>query len=172
MKGTGCCLSLGLALVFTLPGNPQEPKGGIQIQPVKYAGLQEVIRKNRGKVVLVDFWGDFCVPCKKGFPHVVAMHQKYAKDGLAVVSVSLDPVDDPSSPANALRFLKKAGAEFTNLFLQEPSDFWQTKLGFAGPPCYFVFNRQGQWTKFEAQDDAPVNYEAMEKFIVERLREQ
>jgi thiol-disulfide isomerase/thioredoxin len=172
MKGTGCYLSLGLALIFTLTGQPQIPKDDIQIQPVKYAGLQEIIRKYRGRVVLVDFWGDFCVPCKKGFPHVVAMHQKHAKDGLAVVSVSLDPVDDPNSQANALRFLQKAGAEFTNLYLDEPSSFWQKKLGFAGPPCYYVFNRHGQWTKFEAQDDAPINYEVMEKFIVERLREQ
>jgi thiol-disulfide isomerase/thioredoxin len=134
--------------------------------------LKEVIHKHRGKVILVDFWAYFCVPCKKGFPHVVAMHKKHAKEGLVVVSVSLDPIDDPASRNDALAFLKKAGAEFTNLYLEEPADFWQKKLGFPGPPCYFVFNRQGQWTKFEAVGDAPVDYEAMEKFIVVRLQEK
>jgi thiol-disulfide isomerase/thioredoxin len=172
MKWIWSFLCLGLAGVATLSGHAQGPQEQISLQSVKYAGLTEVIHKNRGKVILVDFWADFCVPCKKGFPSVVAMHKKHAQEGLAVVSVSLDPIDDPGSRDNALRFLKKAGAQFTNLFLEEPSEFWQKKLGFPGPPCYFVFNRQGQWTKFEAQDDAPVNYEAMEKFIIERLREK
>jgi thiol-disulfide isomerase/thioredoxin len=172
MKRTRSLVLLGLVASFALSGFSQEPRDGIQLQPVKYVGLQETVRKNRGKVVLVDFWADFCVPCKKGFPHVVAMHQKHAKDGLAVVSVSLDPVDDPNSAASALRFLKKAGAEFTNLYLQESPSVWQKKLGFAGPPCYFVFDRQGKWTKFEPVSDAPVDYEAVEKFIVECLREQ
>ena len=64
------------------------------------------------------------------------------------------------------------GAEFTNLYLEEPAEFWQMRLGFPGPPCYFVFNRQGQWTKFEAQDNVAVDYGAMETFIVERLRDK
>jgi thiol-disulfide isomerase/thioredoxin len=162
-----------MAAASTLCGRAQEPKKeGIGLQVVKYAGLKGVIHKNRGKVILVDFWADFCVPCKKGFPHIVAMHKKHAREGLAVVSVSLDPVDDPRSRDNALKFLIKVGAEFTNLYLEEPAEFWQKRLGFPGPPCYFVFSRQGQWTKFEAGDDAPVDYQAMEKFIVERLGEK
>jgi thiol-disulfide isomerase/thioredoxin len=172
MKRTWGLLCLCLAGVCALGGHAQEAKDGIELQVVKYAGLKDVVHKNRGKMILVDFWAYFCVPCKKGFPHVVAMHKKYAKEGLAVVSVSLDPVDDATARDDALKFLKKVGAEFTNLYLEEPADFWQKKLGFPGPPCYFVFNRQGQWTKFEPVGEAPVDYEAMEKFIVERLREK
>jgi thiol:disulfide interchange protein len=164
--------ALGLAGFFALGGRAQEAPESIVLQVVKYAGLKEVIAKNRGKVILVDFWADFCVPCKKGFPRVVAMHKKYCKGGLAVVSVSLDPIDNPGSRDNALKFLKKAGAEFTNLYLEEPAELWQKRLGFPGPPCYFVFNRQGQWTKFEAQDNVAVDYGAMETFIVERLRDK
>src|SRR5437868_10168938 len=149
--------TLTVAGACALSGHSQEAKNGIELRVVKYAGLKEVIHKNRGKVILVDFWAYFCVPCKKGFPHVVAMHKKYAKEGLAVVSVSLDPIDDLASRDDALKFLKKAGAEFTNLYLEEPADFWQKKLGFPGPPCYFVFNMHGQWTKFEAVGDAPVD---------------
>jgi thiol-disulfide isomerase/thioredoxin len=164
-------LCVGLAVTVTLPAPAQETKDPAQLQVVKYGGLKDVIHKNRGKVILVDFWADYCIPCKKGFPHVIDMHKKYARDGLVTVSVSLDPIDDPGSRENAARFLKKAGAEFTNLYLDEPVDVWQKKLGFAGPPCYFVFNRQGQWTKFEPQENEPI-YEALDKFVVERLREK
>jgi len=31
----------------------------VSLQVVKYDGLKDVILKNRGKVVFVDFWADF-----------------------------------------------------------------------------------------------------------------
>ena len=167
MKLTRCLY--GIATLGVLAPLCAAPTDNIRLQAVKYTGLADVIHDNRGKVILVDFWADFCAPCKKGFPHIVELHKKYAKDGLVVVSVSLDPIDDSASQTNALRFLKKADAEFTNLYLDEPSELWQKKLGINGPPCYYVFNRAGQWTKFEPQENEPV-YPAIEKCIVERLR--
>jgi thiol-disulfide isomerase/thioredoxin len=171
MKLAWSFLCVGLTSILTASAPAQETKDASQLQVVKYEGLKDIIHKNRGKVILVDFWADYCIPCKKGFPHVIDMHKKYARDGLVTVSVSLDPIDDPSSRDNAARFLKKAGADFTNLYLDEPVELWQKKLGFVGPPCYFVFNRQGQWTKFEPQENEPV-YEAIDKFITLRLREK
>src|SRR4051812_7128372 len=122
-------LSLGVcaAAFFALAGWAQEVKDGVNLQVVKYAGLADVIHKNRGKVVLVDFWGDFCPPCKKGFPKVVEMHKKYAREGLAVVSVSLDSLENPEIRGRLLKFLTAKGATFVNLQLDEPPEFWQNK---------------------------------------------
>jgi thiol-disulfide isomerase/thioredoxin len=172
MEWTRSVLCLCLAGVIALSANSQESRDGVSLQPVKYAGLKDVVNRNRGKVILVDFWGSFCVPCKQAFPHTLELHKKYAKEGLALVSVSLDGIDNPAARDDALRFLKKVGADCTNLYLEEPVDFWQKKLGFHSVPCYYVFSRQGQWTRFPARDDEPLNYDAMENFIVERLREK
>lgn len=171
MKWTRSLLGIGVVCAFVLGGHTQEAKDEVKLHVVKYADLADVIHKSRGKVVLVDFWADNCIPCKKGFPHIVDIHKRNAKDGLVVVSVSLDPLDDSGIQDRVLKFLRVQGAAFINLLLDEPFEFWQKKLGFDGPPCYFVFNRQGQWTRFEPQESS-VNYQAMEKFIVERLREK
>jgi peroxiredoxin len=48
----------------------------------------------RGKVVLVDFWGTFCEPCKKSFPKLQDLHTKYAASGLRIVGISEDEEDD------------------------------------------------------------------------------
>ena len=94
------------------------------------------------------------------------MHKKYAKDGLAVISVSVDPPEDKDK---ALTFLQSKGSTFTNLFLDETPEFWTKKLRFIAPPCVYVFNRQGKWTQFDAGqeeiDDAKV-----EKLVVEYLK--
>jgi len=44
----------------------------------------------RGQVVLLDFWGTFCMPCVKALPELQAMHAKYAARGFAVVGVTVD----------------------------------------------------------------------------------
>ena len=41
----------------------------------------------KGKVVLVDFWTYSCINCIRTIPHVKALHERYAKDGLVVIGV-------------------------------------------------------------------------------------
>ena len=44
----------------------------------------------KGKVVLIDFWATWCVPCVKEIPNVVDAYEKYHGKGLEVLGVSLD----------------------------------------------------------------------------------
>ena len=60
----------------------------VAVTVVKYDGLTEAIKKFKGKVVVVDFWADYCVPCKREFPKLVGLNRDYAKKGLAAASVS------------------------------------------------------------------------------------
>jgi thiol-disulfide isomerase/thioredoxin len=41
----------------------------------------------KGKVVLLDFWGQWCIPCVKKLPHSEAMHIKFKDRGLLVIGV-------------------------------------------------------------------------------------
>jgi peroxiredoxin len=43
----------------------------------------------RGKVVLLNFWGTWCGPCRKEIPDFVKLSEKYQKDGLEIVGVTL-----------------------------------------------------------------------------------
>ena len=44
----------------------------------------------RGKVVLLDFWASWCLPCRKENPNVVKMYHKFKSKGFEVFSFSLD----------------------------------------------------------------------------------
>lgn len=93
------------------------------------------------------------------------MHKKYAKDGLAAISVSVDPVE-PGTEERILKFLRAREATFTNLWLDEPLDVWGQKLHTDAVPCIFVFNREFKWRQFTGE----INHEEIEKYVVEQLK--
>jgi cytochrome c biogenesis protein CcmG, thiol:disulfide interchange protein DsbE len=64
----------------------------------------------RGKVVLVDFWGTFCEPCKQSFPKLQDLHTKYGSSGLRIVGIS---EDDADSKGEIPGFASALGAKFT-----------------------------------------------------------
>ena len=42
----------------------------------------------RDKVVLLHFWGTWCSNCKEQMPELIALHEKYHKDGLVIIGVN------------------------------------------------------------------------------------
>jgi thiol-disulfide isomerase/thioredoxin len=140
----------------------------VRLDLVTYRQLGGEIRNLQGKVILVDFWGDFCRPCKDKFPHVLALHRKYAKDGLAVVSVSVDDVTDPDVRERVKSFLQQQGASCRNLLLAEKPEVWIAKLKMNSVPSMFLFDRDGRlinrWTGGE------IDLGAIEKRITDLLQ--
>lgn len=53
-------------------------------------GKQITLNQFKGKkVVLLDFWASWCAPCRKSFPHLKELHQKYHKDGFEILAISV-----------------------------------------------------------------------------------
>ncbi|NKB72157.1 MAG: redoxin domain-containing protein [Candidatus Latescibacteria bacterium] len=54
---------------------------GVPIQLADYAG----------KVVLIDFWGTWCPPCRQAMPHLNAWQKTYAERDFALVGIAVPP---------------------------------------------------------------------------------
>ena len=95
------------------------------------------------------------------------MQKKYAKDGMAAVSVDLDDPGEKDIKDRVLKFLQSQQATFTNLMLDEPSNVWQKNLGIDGVPAVFVYGRDGAIAKKFTDE---YTYEDVEKVVVELLK--
>ena len=173
MRRTGVRLGLGVAGVAAFCGIaanvPTAPDGKVTLRVVTYPQLAETIKKLNGKVVLVDFWADYCVPCKREFPHFVELHQKYGAAGLAAVSVSLDDPTDSAARERVEAFLQAQHATGLNLLLNETPEVWQAKLKTQCIPCVYLFDRHGKLRSRWVDDE--VDYRLIAKRVGELLRE-
>ena len=86
-----------LAALWSALGN--RPRSGPVVSEVNYPapafalrtldGEQFDLTAYRGKVVLVNFWGTWCEPCKEETPALQAAYQQLADEGLVIVGVDL-----------------------------------------------------------------------------------
>jgi thiol-disulfide isomerase/thioredoxin len=52
------------------------------------------IANYKNKIVMIDFWATWCVPCRGEIPNIVKTYQKYHDKGFEIIGVSLDKAGD------------------------------------------------------------------------------
>lgn len=94
-------------------------------------------RQLRGKVVYVDFWASWCVPCRASFPWLEEMHQKYRDQGLVILGINKD-----QTPADAGKFLARHPASFP--LMRDPGDTLVKGFAVKGMPSAYLVDRKGE----------------------------
>ncbi|MBX9622211.1 MAG: redoxin family protein [Gemmataceae bacterium] len=145
------------------------PVAGVELRDATAADLDRAVQERGGKVVLVDFWATWCQPCRERFPHLVELHDRYRKDGLACISVSLD---EPDNREAALKFLRRRRATMTNLFWTDRTPAGgrtlETTYRYGGGiPHMVLFGRDGRvaWT---SADELPTP-EELDRMVRDEL---
>jgi thiol-disulfide isomerase/thioredoxin len=95
------------------------------------------LEQYRNQVVYVDFWASWCIPCKKSFPWMNAMHQKYKNQGLKIIAINVD-----EDSADADKFLANTPADFT--ILRDPKGKLAKQYKLIGMPSSLLFDTQGK----------------------------
>lgn len=90
----------------------------------------------KGEVVYVDFWATWCPPCRKSFPWMEEMHNKYSDLGFKVIAISLD-----NKRGVIDQFLNTMKTSFT--IVHDPSGASAQKFKVKGMPSSYLIDRHG-----------------------------
>ena len=110
------------------------------MQPAIAADTTLDLSQYEGKVVVLDFWASWCVPCRRSFPWLNSMHDQYADDGLVIVGVNLDQKRDDADV-----FLAEYPASF-RIYFDESKDLAREFEVIAMPSSYLL-GRDGEILK-------------------------
>lgn len=87
--------------------------------------------------VLIDFWANWCQPCKNAMPYLNDLAEKY--DSLTVVLIS---IDSPKDLMKAKNYIKSKNFRFVYLFDSEK--VLAQKLNVSVPPHTFIMDKEGK----------------------------
>jgi cytochrome c-type biogenesis protein len=92
----------------------------------------------RGKVVLLNVWATWCVPCRAEMPGLEALQQKFAGKDFKVVGVS---IDDAGADVKINNFLQSRGINYT--IWRDPDDRFAYTFKTIGVPESFLISKDG-----------------------------
>lgn len=113
-----------------------------------FPGQTQTFAGLRGKVVLLDFWAAWCVPCIQAFPSIVEWQQTFQKDGLEILGVTKYQGEaEGFSVDNAaeIEFLKRFRKthRLTYDFVVTKDNVSQTIYGAGAIPTAVLIDRKG-----------------------------
>ena len=83
------------------------------------ATYRKLVAAQKGKVILVNFWATWCVPCREEFPDLSRLQRAYLPRGLTVIGISTDL----SSQMPAVeKFLSEQRPPFANFHKKSGGD--------------------------------------------------
>ena len=119
-------------------------------------GTEVKLSAYRGKVVMVNFWATWCVPCRFELPQILKLESAYHDKGLQIIGLSLD---DPE-PAEVSAFVKELKIDY-------PIGFSNAEiLKDYGPvdaiPLTIIIDREGN---VSSRHEGIMSYQEMEKSV-------
>ena len=112
-------------------------------------GLDMLLKENRGKTVVVNFWATWCPPCVQEMPEFAEFYREHNKAGDAVTFISMS-ADNPETIDSAIKpFVAKHKIPFPiHVMSFMPSDELTGVLGYewvdGNLPATFVYKPDGK----------------------------
>ena len=131
-------------MAYGLRGNPRAIPSPLVGRPAPAFALPRIgdggeltLAELRGRVVVVNFWASWCVPCREEAAALEAVWLHFREAGVVVVGINIQDTD-----VAARRFLAATRPSYTNLVDLKGST--SIAYGIYGVPETFVLDREGR----------------------------
>ena len=135
-------------LTVTAPSIAERQASNAQGQEVELAlkdlsGIEQRLSAFKGRIVILNFWATYCIPCRIEMPDLAAIQTEYAALGVQVIGAT---ADDADARAEILKFIKETKINFPVWVGATARDMMRFGLGGALPGTVIIDN-QGRIAK-------------------------
>ena len=127
-----------------------------ELQPVAWVEWGQVLRSERGNVLVVNVWANWCRTCIELFPSLVEMSRQYEPQRVRFISLSLDDSNDKSACQRAQQFLEGQRADFAHYVSTGNFAATLANLEVDSVPVVLVYAADGQ-LRYRLVGDEPDN---------------
>jgi cytochrome c biogenesis protein CcmG/thiol:disulfide interchange protein DsbE len=110
----------------------------LDLPPLDGDGTKRSVADYRGKVVVLNVWASWCVPCREESPLLERWHKRIQRQNATVLGVDVQDVD-----TDARGFIREYGLTYPHLRDKE-GDRMRSGWGVVGYPETFVIDRKGR----------------------------
>ncbi len=107
------------------------------------SGVEQSLAGLKGRVVVLNFWATYCIPCRTEMPDLAAIQNEFAALGLQVIGVS---TDDPEDRKKVLQFIRETKVNFPIWMGGDTNHMFRFGLGTALPGTVII-GRDGRVAK-------------------------
>ena len=117
----------------------KEPEALPEIKFQDGDGRERTLAEWRGKVVLLNLWATWCLPCRKEMPALDRLQSALGSDQFQVVAISVDRTGLPG----AKKFLEETKTPNLSLYA-DPTARLASSLRAAGLPATLLIDKEGR----------------------------
>ena len=107
------------------------------------SGVEQSLQSLKGRIVVLNFWATYCIPCRKEMPDLAVIQNEFAPLGVQVIGVSTDDLADRSK---VLQFVRETKVNFPIWVGGSVEHVMRLGLG-AALPGTVVIDREGKIVK-------------------------
>ncbi|HEU5459578.1 MAG TPA: TlpA disulfide reductase family protein [Pyrinomonadaceae bacterium] len=106
-------------------------------------GTEQRLSSLKGRIVILNFWATFCIPCRKEMPDLASIQNEFAALGVQVIGASTDESTDRDK---VLQFVKETKVNFPIWMGAGAADMIRFGLS-AALPGTVIIDREGRVAK-------------------------
>jgi len=157
-----------IAVAFLLAGSSialaaEEGGAAPPFEAQLFDGKPFSLGKEKGKVVVINFWATWCAPCRAEMPALDAYYRQHRGEGLEIIAVSVDSPKDEAKARDVMKDFAMPAAFARDASFKGYGRVWRL-------PLTFVIDRAGILRKEGWYGDPGIDAALLEATVTPLLR--